>query len=245
MKTKKTIKKDKEKKKKKAKNEYFKTKISNVLNNVSTKGPELKSRDIYWSSDKVVFDNNEWTPLNVVQTGTNFFNRIGKSITMKSIRIKGYVWPDVDELGSELPEVIRMSVIYDRQPSGAGSIQYTDVYKDYKTDGSTISTEISSPNPVYFERFAVLLDEHLTYNNTSNGSDLNNYTVNTTNTSQGIYFDKYVPLKGLLTNYSNDAGVITTGALWINFQARYDWSEVDPSHCMKYSFSARLRFYDS
>lgn len=224
-------------------------KVKNVLNVVPKIKQEIKVVDNFNSTNVIDFQpNTNWFCLNACQVGTTMFTRVGRKIAIKSIRVRGYIWPDVTVASDSLPDNIRINVIYDRQSNGAVPV-YGDVFQDYLTTGGTSINDCSNPNPTNFERFVVLYDQTKTYNNTSNTVVNTEASRNTTNTSQPLFFDVYLPLKGLETIYKTVGGTysdISTGTLWLKFTARGGWNQDNrANYSMKATWTSRMRYYDN
>ena len=56
------------------------------------------------------------TALNLVATGTDFTNRIGRKINIKSVFIRGWVFPEDNDT---LQQMARVMLVWDEQPNGA------------------------------------------------------------------------------------------------------------------------------
>lgn len=80
---------------------------------------ELKAIDVVPSSSTCVLTTAGITLLNGVATGTDFTNRIGRKITMKSLFIRGWLQGQDIQNGSPLGNLCRIMVVYDKQPNGA------------------------------------------------------------------------------------------------------------------------------
>jgi len=66
------------------------------------------------------------TALNLVATGTDYTDRIGRKIQMKSCNIIGHFLP---EDSSVSPTLCRVMLIYDKEPNGAALPAITDILK--------------------------------------------------------------------------------------------------------------------
>ena len=92
--------------------------ILNVLPRRST--PELKCVDTTnGNGSGVVLSLNTTplvTPLNLVQSGAGFYNRIGRRIEMKSLHLTGLIHSTGKQADQDY---CRLLVVYDRQTNGA------------------------------------------------------------------------------------------------------------------------------
>jgi len=87
------------------------------------------------------------TLLNGVATGTDFTDRIGRKIIMKSLYIRGVCKPEDDNIANTLARVL---IVYDMQSNGAAPV-VTDVLKS--------ATSASQLNMNNRDRFKVLMDK--------------------------------------------------------------------------------------
>jgi len=88
--------------------------------------------------------------LNGVATGTDFTDRIGRKILMKSLFIRGLIYPQDTTV---LNNMCRMIVVYDKQANGTAPV-ITDVLK---TDSATAQLNLNNR-----DRFEVIFDKQWT-----------------------------------------------------------------------------------
>lgn len=151
--------------------------------------------------------------LNGTVPGTNEFNRIGRKITMKAIRLRFGLFPAAPAAGQN--EALRILLVYDRQSNGAAPA-WADVIQSQDAAGTTSSTAWDHRNESNRDRFVVLRDWHFKATGAAgifaNSLDGTEFTKDST-------YDVYVRLKGLETHYNTGtAGTIadiTTGALFM------------------------------
>lgn len=209
-------------------------------------GSELKGVDTQLTGTIPASTNTNAliTIVNGVQAGSGSWNRIGRRITMKSLRIKGalqtiYI-PDAVTGAFAVP-VIRMVVVYDRQVS-SGTLPNFDVIfgrtDQAGTEGSTVFDSLKYDN---MERFAILLDRQYSQEPgiiSANGS--------TQSMTHHWSVDEYIKLKGLETTFASTANPITsadisTGGLYVIFRSNADAAT---NRSAADNMTARLRFMD-
>jgi len=94
------------------------------------------------------------TALNLVAVGTDFTDRIGRKITMKSIQLRALLVPQDSTVVDGLARVI---LVYDAQSNGAALPAITDIL--------TAATSLSSLNLNNRDRFKVLMDKQFAMGN--------------------------------------------------------------------------------
>lgn len=164
--------------------------------------------------------------LNLVQQGNGSWNRVGRKIYPRSLRLKGnvsiLVSPTV-ATGVSLDNFVRCVVVWDQQPPGAaGTIPTFDtIFGITAQDGTESTPDITNP-PRYdgMERFRVLFDR--TYG-------LPQAFVSSMGTGPGhthfIPMDEYIKLpSGLETTFLGQSNPMTiadvaTGAIYVFFRA--------------------------
>jgi len=185
--------------------------------------------------------------LNLVQSGTGSWNRVGKKIRMKSIRLYGeirYTYTDAATTGIIDSNALRMVVVYDKQPSGAAIPTFDAVFGHTLQAGTE---QCGYLDPVRYDntdRFRVLKDMRVQLN-----PPLFNGAAGSTDTTIQTYiFDQYVELKGLETIFSGQSTPMTisdvsTGGLYVYFRAAVASVGVNVVGISTNSF-ARLRYTD-
>jgi len=182
-------------------------------------------------------------PLNLTLVGAGIVNRIGNKITMKSVHLRGVIQFDPLQTGNATPELLRLLVVYDRQPNGvtpplAAIIQGLD-----RNNTSLGSSTFQPMNIANSERFLMLADiMHYIPNNNSTivglrpiETALLPYSGN-----KEAHFSRFIRLKDLETQYQGSSGVVgdlSSGALWlVAFTSNAD-------ETCKVDIGCRLRFY--
>lgn len=140
------------------------------------------------------------TALNLVATGTDINNRIGRKVMLKSVQVRGTVYPvdDATQSGSS-----RVMVVYDAQPNPSAIATITDILQASEGD--------SYQNLNNRDRFKVLADYHLPVGRVSNTA------TQTLTVSPGIHeinCFKSVNLPVIFNGTTTAViGAITTGVL--------------------------------
>lgn len=216
----------------------------------SMRGAELKGidTDIDIASGSVLdttSTNGSMLTLNLISPGTASYNRIGRKIKMKSVRLKGramYQSSDAVTTGNVLGGTLRMVVVYDRQPSGSVPV-FSTIFGRTVIDGTESSEYMDSLKWDNTDRFKVLRDVTLTANPGA--------WVNAAGTGDIITvecpFDEYIKLGGLETQYSGQSSPTTIadisgGALYVFF--RSNTNVTNKSSWVIENSYARLRYYD-
>lgn len=183
--------------------------------------------------------------LNLVRSGNGSYNRVGKKIFNKSIRLAGlfrFEFSPQTTTSNISGAVVRMVVVWDKQPSGTLPA-YDDVFGTTTQDG-TEATGIF--DPVKYDnmnRFQILRDVCYDFS-----PEIANQTGGTTNVNQ-MYkkFDEFIKLGNKQTVFSGDSSPMTiadisTGGLYVYF--RSNQSAADQSDIAIIHSYARLRYSD-
>lgn len=158
--------------------------------------------------------NDNFFLLNGIQTGSGSFNRVGKRITPKSVRITGTAQFST-LLGSNKKNGnwLRFIVLWDKQPSGNPIPAFDKVFGRVTQSGTSTTTTSDSLKYENMDRFRILKEWVIVSNPMSEetGSSETDYVYK---------FDEYVKLKGLETVYSGSSNPttitdITTGSLYL------------------------------
>jgi len=216
----------------------------------SPRGGELKGVDTILTVTGPVIattgTNADVFTLNLVAPGTASYNRVGRKISMKNLRIRflaNYKYAPIATTLSIQGALMRCVVVYDRQPSGAVPT-FETIFGTTLQDGTEAATVLS---PVRYDntaRFVVLSDNILKGDvdpGQSAGGTENEVVV-------AYHFDKFIPLKGLETVYSGQSSPctiadISTGGLYLYFRATSSTDEFIDWSIASTSF-ARLRYMD-
>lgn len=190
--------------------------------------------------------NGDAIVLNLVQQGAGSWNRIGRKIFSKSLRLKGVAilaLSPVATTSNFLDSSLRMVVVLDRQPSGGAIPTFDSIFGITAQDGTESSHVMAPPRFDNMERFRVLKDCTL------EGGNLSPVTGGTQNiTSVNVPFDEYIKLPNIETVFAGQSAPMTiadisTGALYVYFRSTLAVDDKSDWTIAAFS-SARLRFAD-
>lgn len=164
--------------------------------------------------------------LNGVQQGTADYNRVGKSINIKSLRVTGaffnvFTLPVITNSGYN-DKLIRMVIVHIK--SGTTAIpNFDDIFGGIDQNGTVYNNMTSGVKPWLMHDVTVLRDKI--------------FRINEDNAMLGtgdqrcvrLPFDEYIPLKGIQTIYKGNAVPITistieTGAIVMYCRCSFDLS---------------------
>lgn len=183
--------------------------------------------------------------LNVVTPGNGSWNRVGRKISMKSLRFRGAVEAVCDNGGvpgtvAARGVVVRIVIVYDKQPSGVLPT-FADIFGHTSQLGSEISNPIDGLRYDNMSRFRVLRDKIIVINPVDNpiASDAGVVTKR--------YFDEFVDLKGLETVFKGESSPctisdISSGGLYMF--VRKDANTTDTAANFNSDANCRLRYTD-
>lgn len=140
------------------------------------------------------------TLLSEVATGTDFTDRIGRKINMKSVYVRGFLSP-VDTTTSFC--LSRLLIVYDNQPNGAAPA-ITDILK--------AATSVAQVNLNNRDRFKILIDKQFPLGNN------NNTATQAISGSPNVHHVKVFRRLNLIEQFGGTTaavGSITTGAIWM------------------------------
>jgi len=210
---------------------------------------ELKGVDVSLAISPVLGSTNtngSCTLLNAIAPGTGSYNRVGRKVHLKSIRLKGdmYVLIDQTAEGATLTDaLVRMVVVWDKQPSGTLPT-YDAIFGQTDQAGSEACNLWDTLRYDNTDRFTVLRDKmFLVRNNFANNSAAGNPGANVMLQE----FDEFIPLQGRETQYSGQSSTctiadISTGGLYVYWRSR---NNTPSEHVVTIENSqGRLRYYD-
>lgn len=181
--------------------------------------------------------------VNLIQVGSSMFNRIGRKIEMRSIRLVC----NIDTLNvtraTTSTELARIMVIYDRQTNGANP-SMADFLQDTDQTGANTTNVFSGLNMNNRERFVTLIDKKITIPQaTCTAGVLTNVFPQSDVIPATI--DEFRRLRGLTTHYKADSnpaviGDVATGGLFVlSFGQRIAGQEL-----FEYTWDVRLKYVD-
>jgi len=207
----------------------------------------VKSVDTSGSSS-VLSVTSTFDILNPLKVGTDRYQRIGRSVLLKSLHFTFYVFPLENVVPSSIYDYnnsSRILIVYDRQPATGGSPPViADILKSYQADGS-VSSDVtrSYPNPDNLNRFLILVDWKLNspgYNVTSTTTGVKSIVFNTMDPlASNCYLDGYLKLDNLESIF-DVTGNLITGSLLLVTTA--DASSINPPYSL--TWTCRLRYID-
>lgn len=209
------------------------------------RGPEVKALDVPLTL-VTLSTTGTVTLLNGIQEGTSFFNRVGRRIEMKSLHFVGNL--DTTGNAAGVDDYIRIMIIYDQQPTGTNPAS-TEFLQDVDNAGTLTTTSYSGLNLNFRDRFTILMDHRIGVAR-DGGSSTDGVTEiaggSTTENSNTSQFNRYIRMRGLLTQYKQTAnpaaiGDITTGALYLFTLGKIAVGTAG----YNLAFKTRLRFADS
>lgn len=185
--------------------------------------------------------------LNLIQQGAGFWQRIGKKIYPKSVRVKGTVQAVITLAdGNPRGNVLRGVLVWDKQPSGNAIPNFNDIFGTVDQTGTEASTFSAALAPKNTDRFKTLKEFNIEFNSGDGGSGLA-----TNFTEVKAYVDEFYKFKkrdNFETQYLSTANPMTianisSGALYMVFRAEENsnvttFCEINPD-C-----TAKLRYYD-
>jgi len=169
--------------------------------------------------------------LNAVPLGTDYFQRVGRKITMKSLHIKGTIVP-TQAVGADY---LRVMIIYDAQCNKALPATNNLILLD--ANAAPATTSFSEINLNNRERFKILRDKRFA----SPGCASTTVGLNLDQT-MCMNINEFIKLKGLDTMYDatngGTAADITSGSLFILLIS------TNTNNLWNFNFQTRLRYYD-
>jgi len=161
--------------------------------------------------------------LNLIQTGTGSWNRVGRKTQLKSVRVKGTVtsFANINTTTGDINcSQMRMVLVWDKQPSGAAIPAFDQIFGITDQNGAESCPNIFCP-PRFdnMDRFRILRDTIV---------DLDVGVLGAGGTTNGyinqVQVDEYVKLPDLESVYSGQSSPMTiadisTGALYVYFRA--------------------------
>lgn len=169
------------------------------------------------------------TAINLVGQGSDFVNRIGRQIVLKSVLLRATITPsEAGTTGNEsLGDIARVMLVYDKQPNSAAGLPAV-------TDILTTADVFSGINLNNRDRFVALMDKKY---------PMHPYTAVSSAISTGApitrYIDKYKKLNHdtIFSGTGSTIGNIATGSLLLVFISYVTGTSA-------YNVYSRVRFTD-
>jgi len=191
-------------------------------------GGEIKSLDVINSTTTTTNSAAAWplnatakvNCINLITIGSSQWNRIGRKVSLKSFRIRGFLNPTGNNSAGSSggPIYSRMILLYDKQPNGALPVLADILLDQVSLAADSSSTLVTSGiNMNNRDRFEILMDQQFVVPpcNTSTGAVV---LGGLTATADLMHFDRFINLKGRETHYKADSspaviGDVATGSL--------------------------------
>lgn len=176
--------------------------------------------------------------LNLIGQGTASHQRVGRLVNLKSLRVRG-TYALATDINSN---AIRMTVVWDKTPSGGNPPVWEEIFGHTNDDGSEGAFITDSVRYDNMQRFKVLRD---TYVPLTAGFYPATPTTGLSTIAAVKTFDEYIDLRGLTTSFNDTSTLpvnasITTGGLYLYFRAYHQSTD----NFVTASGSWRLRFTD-
>lgn len=173
--------------------------------------------------------------------GAAAFNRVGQKISLRSLRIRGNIFPN----STGTLTLLRVLIVYDKQANAALPV-WTDVILGVNSAGAASSTITDGINMANRDRFIVLADEQINapaFTNTA--GVLTNLSYPQEKNPSMFNFDRFIPLKDMEMHFNNTNGGtfadIQTGSVSIFFAMQGTGTAA--SWQMTWSMRCRFRDY--
>lgn len=166
--------------------------------------------------------------VNAIRQGTSFYERIGRKVNLKSLQIRGQLSARAPSGLTPEALIVRMMVVYDRQPNGAIPT-FDQMFSAASPAGDIASNTVMAPvNLTQTSRFRVLRDKMFTLQPMRGMNVLPDGEGIAPVSDVGGYYSKsirdFIRLPSLETVYNatNEApsiAQIASGALYVIFRA--------------------------
>lgn len=186
--------------------------------------------------------------VNLVQQGAGSWNRVGRKIHSSSLRISGianYLYGATATTDAYYGGVLRMVVVWDKQPSGNAIPTFDTIFGKTTQSGTESTTFLDPIRYDNMDRFSVLRDIRL-----QSDPDLYNDGAGTNPiVSNAVPFDEYINLNNRETVFGGQSDPMTiadisTGALYIYFRAQSPSTDPTSTWLVSSDSYARLRYVD-
>lgn len=180
---------------------------------------------------------------NAPVAGNLLYQRIGNSITMKSLYIRGLIEPTLAAAAAN-HDLLRIIVVFDRQPN-TNPFNLNDLLLNINNLGVTSSDALAHINPEQTERFFILRDQRIVVGGSTAAGNTPAGLLQFVDPNNGLDVNMFIPLKNLETRFNlggaGTVGDINTGALYIMTIAQNNAVAVAP---FTFKGTARLRYTD-
>lgn len=211
--------------------------------------PELKGVDMSLNNGTAIPSTTNTNAvgfvLNLIRQGPGSWERIGRKVQLQSIRCRGTVhheWNPVATTAASSGNVMRMVLVWDKQPSGGSVPTFDTIFGRTTQDGTESCSFMDGTRYDNNDRFTILRDQ-MFYANPHTA-----LFTGTTNTNFDVFpFDFYVKLGGRECVFLGQSAPMTladvsTGALYLYYRAALD--SVNNFMSVGGPSTARLRYTD-
>jgi len=191
--------------------------------------------------NSTVNDNSGMIVLNLIQQGAGSWNRVGRKVNLRSLRIRG----DITHTQTTAPgvtngQVVRCVIVWDKQPSSGTIPQWQDIFGFTAQDGTEGTSMYAPIRYDNMDRFSILRD--VTYDPQPGAKSGNPDIVTYYNT-----IDEYIRLgdrECVFSGQSNPMTIadISSGAIYFCVRAKIN--NVTGIQSAITSMTARLRYTD-
>ena len=185
--------------------------------------------------------------LNGTAPGTNFYQRVGRKISMKSVRIQALVVPSRANAAAVNNQNARVWLIYDRSPTGSTPAA-ADIFANVDQGGTVITNANSLANLNNRSRFYVLREQflYLPALGVSGANPAQEYanSVDLNAKDSQARIDWFVSLKDLATIYQGDTAGISSVASGALYLVTFSTGDTNATGAWALSGTSRLRFVD-
>jgi hypothetical protein len=188
-----------------------------------------------------VNDNSGMIVLNLIQQGAGSWNRVGRKVNLRSIRIRGEIThTQTTASGNTFGQTVRCVVVWDKQPSSGTIPQWQDMFGFTAQDGTEGTSMYAPIRYDNMDRFSILRD--VTYDPQPGAKSGNPDIVYYYNT-----IDEYIRLgdrECVFSGQSNPMTIadISTGAIYFCIRAKNN--NISSTYSSVTNMTARLRYTD-
>lgn len=110
--------------------------------------------------NSTVNDNSGMIVLNLIQQGAGSWNRVGRKVNLRSLRIRGDIshTQTTGASGTTVGQTVRCVVVWDKQPSSGTIPQWQDMFGFTAQDGSEGTSMYAPIRYDNMDRFSILRD---------------------------------------------------------------------------------------
>ena len=188
-----------------------------------------------------VNDNSGMIVLNLIQQGAGSWNRVGRKVNLRSIRIRGEIThTQTTASGNTFGQTVRCVVVWDKQPSSGTIPQWQDMFGFTAQDGTEGTSMYAPIRYDNMDRFSILRD--VTCNmqpgaKSGNPDVVDSYSI----------IDEYIRLgdrECVFSGQSNPMTIadISSGAIYFCVRAKIN--NVNAVQSSINNMTARLRYTD-